>query len=43
MLDMLRAGAMSYVRKGVPADELTRTLHESLEAHARLADEPADA
>jgi len=39
VLDMLRAGAVAYVRKGVDADELASLLHEALRAHGKL---PAD-
>jgi DNA-binding NarL/FixJ family response regulator len=40
VLDMLRAGAVAYLRKGVAADELVTLLHEALRAHAKL---PGDA
>jgi two-component system, NarL family, nitrate/nitrite response regulator NarL len=40
VLDMLRAGAVAYVRKGVAAGELATLLHEALRAHAKL---PGDA
>ena len=36
VLDMLRAGAVAYVRKGVDADELASLLHEALRAHVKL-------
>jgi DNA-binding NarL/FixJ family response regulator len=36
VLDMLTAGAVTYIRKGVGADELAALLHESLRAGARL-------
>jgi DNA-binding NarL/FixJ family response regulator len=36
VLDMLRAGAVAYVRKGVPADELASLLSEALRAHVKL-------
>jgi DNA-binding NarL/FixJ family response regulator len=36
VLDMLRAGAVTYVRKGVRAAELTALLRESLDAEAQL-------
>jgi DNA-binding NarL/FixJ family response regulator len=39
VLDMLRAGAVAYIRKGVGADELTALLHEAVRAHLKL---PAD-
>jgi DNA-binding NarL/FixJ family response regulator len=39
VLDMLRAGAVAYIRKGMGADELAALLHEALRAHAKL---PAD-
>ena len=39
VLDMLRAGAVAYLRKGVDADELAALLHEALRAHVKL---PAD-
>lgn len=38
VLEMLKAGAMSYVRKGSPGDELVATLRQSITAHERLAD-----
>jgi len=41
VLDMLRAGAVAYVRKGVGADELAALLHEALRAHAKLPAEGA--
>jgi DNA-binding NarL/FixJ family response regulator len=39
VLDMLNAGAVAYVRKGVAADELVALLHEALRAQVKL---PAD-
>jgi DNA-binding NarL/FixJ family response regulator len=36
VLDMLTAGAVTYVRKGVRAGELTALLRESLDAEAHL-------
>jgi DNA-binding NarL/FixJ family response regulator len=39
VLDMLRAGAVAYLRKGVGGDELAALLHEALRAHVKL---PAD-
>ena len=36
VLDMLKAGAVAYLRKGVTADELTALLHEALRAHVKL-------
>ncbi len=36
VLDMLTAGAVTYIRKGVTADELAILLHESLRAQAQL-------
>jgi DNA-binding NarL/FixJ family response regulator len=36
VLDMLRAGAVAYVRKGVDADELAALLEEALRAHVKL-------
>jgi DNA-binding NarL/FixJ family response regulator len=36
VLDMLRAGAVAYVRKGVGADELVALLEEARRAHAKL-------
>jgi CheY-like chemotaxis protein len=39
VLDMLNAGAVAYIRKGVGADELVALLHEALRAHVKL---PAD-
>jgi DNA-binding NarL/FixJ family response regulator len=39
VLEMLNAGAVAYVRKGVGADELVALLHEALRAHGKL---PAD-
>src|SRR3954449_12205354 len=41
VLDMLRAGAVAYVRKGVDADELASLLHEALRAHGKLPDNRA--
>ena len=39
VLDMLKAGAVTYIRKGVAADELTALLHEALRAHVKLPGE----
>jgi DNA-binding NarL/FixJ family response regulator len=39
VLEMLTAGAVAYVRKGVPAGELVALLHEALRAQVKL---PAD-
>jgi CheY-like chemotaxis protein len=36
--DMLAAGAVTYIRKGVTAEELTALLHESVRARAQLSD-----
>jgi DNA-binding NarL/FixJ family response regulator len=36
VLDMLNAGAVAYVRKGVGADELVALLHEALRAQVKL-------
>jgi DNA-binding NarL/FixJ family response regulator len=36
VLEMLTAGAVTYIRKGVAADELAGLLHESLRARSRL-------
>src|SRR4051794_4643393 len=36
VLDMLRAGAVAYVRKGVAADELVALLQEARRAHVKL-------
>jgi DNA-binding NarL/FixJ family response regulator len=36
VLDMLKAGAVTYIRKGVEADELAALLRESLRAQAHL-------
>jgi DNA-binding NarL/FixJ family response regulator len=38
VLDMLKAGAVAYLRKGVTAGELTSLLHEALRAHVKLPD-----
>jgi hypothetical protein len=35
---MLAAGAVTYIRKGVTAEELTALLHESVRARAQLSD-----
>ena len=37
VLEMLTAGAVTYIRKGVTADELAALLHESLRARIRLS------
>jgi DNA-binding NarL/FixJ family response regulator len=37
VLEMLTAGAVTYIRKGVGADELAALLRESLRARARLS------
>jgi DNA-binding NarL/FixJ family response regulator len=39
VLDMLKAGAVAYLRKGVTGDELVLLLHEALRAHVKLPDE----
>jgi CheY-like chemotaxis protein len=39
VLEMLRAGAVAYLRKGVGANDLAALLHEALRAHVKL---PAD-
>jgi DNA-binding NarL/FixJ family response regulator len=36
--DMLGAGAVAYIRKGVTAEELTALLHESVRARSHLPD-----
>jgi DNA-binding NarL/FixJ family response regulator len=36
VLDMLRAGAVAYLRKGVGPDELVALLNEALRAHVKL-------
>ena len=36
VLEMLKAGAVTYIRKGVGAEELTALLRESLRAQAQL-------
>jgi DNA-binding NarL/FixJ family response regulator len=36
--DMLAAGAVTYIRKDVSAEELTALLHESVRARAQLPD-----
>jgi DNA-binding NarL/FixJ family response regulator len=41
VLEMLNAGAVTYIRKGVRADELAALLHESLRATAQLPERPA--
>jgi DNA-binding NarL/FixJ family response regulator len=38
VLDMLTAGAVTYIRKGVGAEQLGALLRESLRARARLQD-----
>jgi CheY-like chemotaxis protein len=40
VLEMLTAGAVTYIRKGVDADELGTLLRESLHAKARLSGRP---
>lgn len=37
VLEMLTAGAVTYIRKGVGADELAALLHESVRARLRLS------
>jgi DNA-binding NarL/FixJ family response regulator len=37
VLEMLTAGAVTYIRKGVGADELAALLHESIRARLRLS------
>jgi DNA-binding NarL/FixJ family response regulator len=34
--DMLAAGAVTYIRKGVTAEQLTALLHESVRAQAQM-------
>jgi DNA-binding NarL/FixJ family response regulator len=41
VLDMLKAGAVAYLRKGVTGDELVLLLHEALRAHVKLPGERA--
>lgn len=36
VLDMLNAGAMSYIRKGAPSHEIVDALMQSIEANQRL-------
>jgi DNA-binding NarL/FixJ family response regulator len=36
VLEMLTAGAVAYLRKGVGPDELAALLHEALRAHVKL-------
>jgi DNA-binding NarL/FixJ family response regulator len=36
VLEMLKAGAVTYIRKGVGAEELAALLHESLRAQTQL-------
>jgi DNA-binding NarL/FixJ family response regulator len=43
VLEMLTAGAVTYIRKGVGADELAALLRESLRAGARLPGRDGDA
>jgi DNA-binding NarL/FixJ family response regulator len=43
VLEMLTAGAVTYIRKGVAADELAALLRESLRAAARLPGRDGDA
>ena len=38
VLDMLTAGAVTYIRKGIGAEELAALLRESLRAGARLSE-----
>ncbi len=38
VLDMLDAGAMTYVRKGVAHEELVKRLHAAIAAHRRLVE-----
>jgi DNA-binding NarL/FixJ family response regulator len=40
VLDLLRAGAMSYCRKGGDPHELVRTIERSIRAHRALGSEP---
>jgi DNA-binding NarL/FixJ family response regulator len=40
VLEMLNAGAVTYLRKGVRGEELAALLHESLRAQGRLATPP---
>jgi DNA-binding NarL/FixJ family response regulator len=36
VLDMLQAGAMSYLVKGATREQILHALHRSIEAHAKL-------
>lgn len=36
--EVIAAGAIAYLRKGIPRKELTQSLLDAIEAHARLAD-----
>ena len=36
VLEMLKAGAVTYIRKGVTAEQLTALLHESIRAQAQM-------
>ena len=38
VVELLNAGAMTYLRKGTPAGEIARRLHQSIAAHERLDD-----
>ena len=40
VLEMLNAGAISYIRKGVAAEELAATLRQAIEAHRSSDDAP---
>ena len=42
VLEMLNAGAVAYLRKGVTRDELVALLSESLRAQGRLPGTPGD-
>lgn len=37
---LLGAGAITYLRKGLPADELARSLYATMHAHAKLDQRP---
>lgn len=37
VIDMLQAGAMSYLVKGATREQILHALHRSIEAHAQLA------
>ncbi len=37
VIDMLQAGAMSYLVKGATREQILHALHRSIEAHSKLA------